>query len=103
MTGHPTGYGIEIPRAGQHPYMPGAVRLSAILIILALWLVGVIVISQFITPTSRNVISAIIILCLFTGAIYTAGRMMAKSNPFHQEIVIRSVLRTLRNRTNLET
>jgi hypothetical protein len=103
MAGRKSDYGIEIPRSGQHPYMPGAVRLSTVLLILAWMFSGAIVISQFVTPTARNIWTAIIVMSLGVGVIYGAGRLMAQKNPFHQEVVFRGMLRSLRNRTNLET
>ena len=83
--------------------MPGAVRLSTVLLIVAWMFSGAIVISQFVPPTARNMWTAIIVLSLGVGAIYGTGRMMAKGNPFHQEVLLRGVLRSLRGRTNLET
>ncbi len=83
--------------------MPGAVRLSTVLLIVAWMFAGAIVISQFVTPTARNIWTAIIVLSLGVGAIYGIGRLMAQNNPFHQEVVFRGMLRSLRGRTNLET
>jgi hypothetical protein len=103
MAGRQSDYGIEIPRSGQHPYMPGAVRFSTGLLIVAWLFAGAIVTSQFVTPTARNMWTALIVLSLGVGAIYGAGHKMAKDNPFHQEVLLRGVLRSLRGRTNLET
>ena len=96
-------YGVEIPRSGQHPYMPGAVRLSTVLLIVAWIFAGGIVVTQFVEPTSRNIWIAIIGIALGVGMIYGAGYVMAQNNPFHQETVLRGLLRSLRGRTNLET
>lgn len=83
--------------------MPGAVRLSTVLLIL-LWVAGgAVFVSQFVTPTSRNIWTAISVISLGCGLIYGGGYLMAQNNPFHQEILLRGVLRSLRGRTNLET
>lgn len=97
------GYGVEIPRSGQHPYMPGAVRLSTVILILIWVVLGAVVITQFVEPSSRNIWTAIIAVALGCGMIYGAGYIMAQNNPFHQETVLRGLLRSLRGRTNLET
>lgn len=96
-------FGVEIPRAGQHPYMPGAVRLSTVLAIAAWLLLGGVAASQLVEANARDIWTAIIVLSLGTGMIYGGGRIMAKDNPFHQEIILRGAIRTLRRRTNLET
>lgn len=83
--------------------MPGAVRLSTVLMIVAWMFLGAIVVTQFVPPTVRNIWTAIIVIALGTGVLYGAGRLMAKDNPFHQETILRGVLRSLRGRTNLET
>ena len=83
--------------------MPGAVRLSTVLLILAWVVLGGTVTTQFVTPTGRNLLTAGIVIALVVGVIYGVGRWMAQHNPFHQEVVIRGVMRSLRRRTNLET
>lgn len=83
--------------------MPGAVRLSVILVIALLWLVGAVFMTQLAEPTARNIVGGLTILFMGTGAVWGGGVMLARKNPFHQEVLLRGVLRALRGRTNLET
>jgi hypothetical protein len=98
-----TDYGIEIRRAGQHPYMPGAARFSTWIMIVLWWFGGAVFVMEAVTPTGRNILMSIVILCLGMGAMWGAGVYMAKDNPFHQEIILRFIVRALRRRTDLET
>lgn len=96
-------YGIEIRRSGQHPYMPGSCRLSTVLVIALWWICGTVFTMYAVTPTGRNIISVIVVLCLGTGAMWYGGVMLAKDNPFYQENLLRFAVRSLRRRTDLET
>lgn len=94
---------VEIPRTGQHPYMPGAVRFS-IWILIALWIAaGAFFIIKMVDPNPRSIGMGLISVGLGVGTIYGFGIWMAKDNPFHQEKLFASIIRTLRGRTNLET
>ena len=99
----PPDYGIEIRRAGQHPYMPGAARFSTWVLIVLWWLCGAVFVLQAIEPTGRTILAALIILCLGMGALWAAGVYLARGNPFHQEVILRFVVRAIRGRTDLET
>jgi hypothetical protein len=102
-SGDQQSYAIDIPRAGQHPYMPGSVRLSTVLIIVAWWFLGALSVMQFVEPSGRSIIASIVILCIGTAVIWFTGWALARNNPFHQEVMIRSAVRSLRGRANLET
>lgn len=99
----PADYSIEIRRAGQHPYMPGAARFSTWLLIALWWLGGAVFVLQAIEPSGRTILAAGIILCLGMGVLWGGGVYLARGNPFHQEIILRFLVRALRNRTDLET
>lgn len=103
MAGRPSDYAIEIPRTGQHPLKPGAVRLSTLIAIVIWWLIAAIAVTQFMEPTARNFLGALCICFIVTGAMWGAGYKMTEKNPFHPEVFHRSILRTLRGRNNLET
>lgn len=58
---------------------------------------------KFIEPSARHILSSVVILCAGTGVLWAAGVWLARKNPFFQEVLLRFMVRNLRNRTNLET
>lgn len=83
--------------------MPGAVRFSTVLIIAAWVVLGGVCVIQLVPHTGKAFMIAIIILCGGAGAIYGLGRAVTKKNPYHQEALVRYVVRSITGRNNLET
>jgi hypothetical protein len=96
-------YAVEVPRAGQHPFVPGSIRLSTMIAILVWMALCILVTTQLIEMTSRNLAGGLTIMAAGIGALWGGGVFLAKNNPYYQEVLIRCLIRVLRRRTNLET
>lgn len=83
--------------------MPGAVRFSTVVIIVAWIVLGGLCIIKFVPHTGKALMGATVILCGGAGAIYGLGRIVAKDNPYYQEALLRYTVRYISGRTNLET
>jgi hypothetical protein len=96
-------FAIEIKRSGQHPFSPGAARFSTWVAILAWVFFAIVFTQQAIPMTGRNIIAALVVTSLGIGALWGGGVLLARKNPFFQEILLRYLARSIRNRTDLET
>lgn len=83
--------------------MPGAARFSTWVLIL-LWVLGCAAfIMKFVDMNGRSVLMGLTVMAIGVGALWFLGVWLAKDNPFHQEKLVAMIVRTLHNRTNLET